>query len=123
MAEFKLILDALNPARENERDGIVRSSDLSSSDRERLLQSGWLAPFERGYYTLGRATLQHNLLANPLKRARQLAHDGVLGSSDLSPADRARLLRSGWLTRIARGSYLLREENGVLVWGVPNISK
>jgi len=74
MAELNLILDALNRAHHNARDGIVRSSDLSLSDRERLLQSGWLAPFERGYYTLGRAMPQHNLLADALKRARQVAY-------------------------------------------------
>ncbi len=108
MAELNLILDALNRAHGKARDGIVRSADLSLSERERLLQSGWFAPFVPGYYTLGRATLQHNLLADALERAGQIAHDGVLSSSDLRTADRARLLRSGWLIRIARGYYLLQ---------------
>lgn len=39
MAEVNLVLDALNRAREKARDGIVRSSDLPLSDRERLLQA------------------------------------------------------------------------------------
>ncbi len=107
MAQHNLILGALMRAREKARDGIVASSDLSSSDKAQLLPSGWLTPFEPGYYVIGQAMPKHNLLASALDRARRLARDGILHSSDLSAADQARLLRSGWLTRIARGTYLL----------------
>lgn len=50
---------------------------------------------------------QHDLIADALKRAKRLANDGILRSSDLPSTDRARLLRSGWLTRLVRGYYVL----------------
>lgn len=48
-----------------------------------------------------------DLIADSLQRAKAKAQDGILRSSDLSPGDRSRLVRSGWLTQIMRGYYLL----------------
>jgi len=48
-----------------------------------------------------------DLIADSLQRARAKAQDGILRSSDLSAADRSRLTRSGWLTQIMRGYYVL----------------
>lgn len=50
---------------------------------------------------------QHDLIADSLKKAKRHARDGVLRSADLSATDRTRLIRSGWLTRIVRGYYVL----------------
>jgi hypothetical protein len=53
MAQHDLIADSLNKAKRQARDGILRSSDLSATDRTRLISGGWLKRIVRGYYVLG----------------------------------------------------------------------
>ena len=53
MAQHDLIADSLNKAKRQARDGILRSPDLSATDRTRLIRGGWLKRIVRGYYVLG----------------------------------------------------------------------
>lgn len=47
------------------------------------------------------------LLAGSLERATRAAHEHIVQSGELSRTDRERLIRSGWLTPIIRGWYIL----------------
>jgi hypothetical protein len=53
--------------------------------------------------------LPHQILAASLGRARQKSQKGMLRSQDLPRADRELLEREGWLMRIIRGWYLLKQ--------------
>jgi hypothetical protein len=53
MAQHDLVADSLNKAKRQARDGILRSPDLSVTDRTRLIRGGWLKRIVRGYYVLG----------------------------------------------------------------------
>ena len=53
MAQLDLIADSLKKAKRHARDGILRSAELSATDRTRLIRSGWLTRIVRGYYGLG----------------------------------------------------------------------
>jgi len=52
------------------------------------------------------------LLADSLERATQAAHDHIVQSGELSRTDRERLVRSGWLTSVIRGWYILGHPEG-----------
>lgn len=52
------------------------------------------------------------LLAGSLERATAAAHDQIVQSGELSRTDRERLVRSGWLTPVIRGWYLLGHPEG-----------
>jgi len=51
----------------------------------------------------------HLLLAQSLSRAKEIAETNVIRVRDLPRIDRERLEADGWLTRIIRGWYLLRQ--------------
>ena len=54
MAQHDIIADSLNKAKRQARDGILAArSDLSATDRTRLIRGGWLKRIVRGYYVLG----------------------------------------------------------------------
>ena len=54
----------------------------------------------------------HQLLAASLKKAKEIARDCVVKSSDLERKDRERLVGAGFLTEIIRGWYLLTSPDG-----------
>lgn len=51
----------------------------------------------------------HQLLANSLRIAKNNSDRGVLQASDISRLHLTRLIKSGWLTPILRGWYLLKQ--------------
>lgn len=51
----------------------------------------------------------HQLLAESLARAKAKANKGIVRAKDLSRLDFKRLEKEGWLTRIIRGWYLLKQ--------------
>ncbi len=52
------------------------------------------------------------LLANSLQQARQVAQDNIVQSSELPRIHRERLVKSGWLTPVIRGWYILGHPDG-----------
>lgn len=55
------------------------------------------------------ATKYHQLLANSLSRAKKVASHGIVHSEDLARTDLKRLETEGWLKRIIRGWYFLKQ--------------
>lgn len=51
----------------------------------------------------------HQLLANSLTRAKKIAIKGIVRSENLTRNDLKRLEAEGWLTRIIRGWYLMKQ--------------
>ncbi len=48
--------EALGRVEKQARRGIVKSSDIQRTDRERLQRAGWLQPIMKGWYLLGQST-------------------------------------------------------------------
>ena len=45
--------DSLQRVKSVAQDDIINSSDISRTDRERLLRAGWLQPIIKGWYLIG----------------------------------------------------------------------
>jgi hypothetical protein len=59
------------------------------------------------------AKQHHELLAESLARAKKVTLRGILRAENISRLDRERLEAGGWLTRILRGWYLLKQPKQV----------